>query len=221
MKGSDMGFFELVVQSGITLHGEGEPSEYVSEHTGYLRYHRERDDRVVRVGKLHAYRIHADRAANDGISIFEVCDAHSSELLDLYTTLFDLEEDFYEEDIQQQFTVVQADCLMIDWVVLHPKWRGLKLGLVAIRKAVDLLGGGCGLTVCQPAPVHPESFDMIGIPGTWLPENLTREERQEATRKLRRYLKRMGFRRIGRSPYYGLSMTHVMPSVDDLLKPAS
>src|SRR5262249_27722575 len=131
------------------------------------------------------------------------------------------EEDFYDEDIQQQFTVVQADLLVIDWVVLHPRWRGLKLGLVAVRKAVDLLGGGCGLTVCRPVPVQPESFDMGGIPGHWLPQHRTREERKEATRKLRRYLKKMGFQRIGRSPYYGLSMTHVMPSVEDLLKPAS
>lgn len=216
-----MGSFELVVKSGINLQGDGEPSEYVSEHSGILRYHRERDGHTVRVGRLHAYRIHADRAANDGISIFEVCDAHSPELLDLYSTLFDLEEDFYEEEIQQQFTVVQADCLVIDWVVLHPKWRGLKLGLVAIRKAVDLLGGGCGLTVCQPAPLQADSFDLAGIPEDWLPQNSSDEGQREARRKLRRYLKKMGFRRIYRSPFYGLSMTHVMPSVEELLRPAS
>ena len=216
-----MGFFELVVQSAISLHGDGEPSEYVSEHTGFLRYHRARDDRVFRVGKLHAYRIHADRAANDGVSVSEVCDAHSAELHALYATLFDTAEDFYHEEIQQRFTVVETDCLLINYVVLHPKWRGLRLGLVAIRKAVDLLGGGCGLTVCAPAPVNPTSVDMEGIPAAWLPQLRTPEERQEARRKLRGYVKRMGFRRIGRSAYYGLSMTHVTPSVEDLLKPAS
>ncbi len=215
-----MGFFELVVQSTISLHGHGEPSEYVSEHTGYLRYLRARDDRLFKVGKVHAYRIHADRAANDGVPAAEVCDAHGKELHDLYSTLFDAEEDFYREDIQQQFTVVQSDCLVIDYVVLHPKWRGLKLGLVAIRKAVDLLGGGCGLTVCMPAPVNPDSYAMAGVPGHWLPRAATADERQAVTRKLRRYVKKMGFRRIDRSPYYGLSMTHVMPTVEDLLKPA-
>ncbi len=214
-----MGFFDLVVKSEIDLSGPGE-SDYISEHVGYLRYHRERDGRTLRVGKLHATRIHADRAANDGVSLFEVCDGHSHGLLDLYTTLFDLEEDFYREEIQQRFTVVQADCLLIDYVVLHPKWRGLKLGLVAIRRAVDLLGGGCGLTVCSPAPLERGSLEMGGIPPAWLPEIGSPFERNAARVKLRRYLKRMGFRRIGRSPYYGLSMTHVTPSVEDLLKPA-
>lgn len=216
-----MGFFDLVVQSAISLHGRDEPSEYVSEHTGYLRYHRDRDDRTFRVGLLRAYRLHAERAANDGISLFELCDAHSAELLDLYATLFDLEEDFYHEDIQQRFTIVEADCLVIDSLVLHPRWRGLKLGLVAIRKAVDLLGGGCGLTVCAPAPADPEALEMASVPAAWLPEHDTNEERREGVRKLRRYVRNMGFRRIGRTPYYGLSMTHVTPSVEELLRPQS
>jgi hypothetical protein len=31
----------------------------------------------------------------------------------------------------------------------------------------------------------------------------------------------MGFERIGRTPYYGLSMTRVTPTLADLLKPHS
>ena len=43
------------------------------------------------------------------------------------------------------FNAVEWDLLVLDYVVLVPKWRGLKIGLLAVRKMVDLLGGGCGL----------------------------------------------------------------------------
>jgi hypothetical protein len=215
-----MGFFDLSVHCEVSLHTRRQPAEYIAEYTGYLRYHRKRDGRTFRVGKLHAYHIQADRAANDGVSLFEVCAGHSQALHDLHITVFDQEQDIYREEIQEQFTVVESDCLVIDYVVLHPKWRGLKLGLVAIRKAVDLLSTGCGLTVCAPALLERESVDRLGIPPVWLPQYANAEERRGAVPKLRRYLKRLGFRRIGRSPFYALSMTHVAPSMHDLLKPA-
>jgi hypothetical protein len=38
--------------------------------------------------------------------------------------------------------------------------------------------------------------------------------------KLRRYYRQMGFERIGRSRYYGLSMARKTPTLAELLRPA-
>jgi hypothetical protein len=58
-----MTFFDLIVQTTASLHPDGEPEEYISEYTGFVRAEGEDGD-VRRVGKVHAYRIHAELAAN-------------------------------------------------------------------------------------------------------------------------------------------------------------
>ena len=50
-----------------------------------------------------------------------------------------------------------------------------------------------------------------------MPKQRSKEERRAAVVKLRRYFRRMGFRRLGRSPYYALSMSQVTPTAAELL----
>jgi hypothetical protein len=60
-----MTFFDLVLQTQGSLHPDGEPDRFISEYTGYV--HGEGDDGTARrVGKVLAYRIHADLAARSG-----------------------------------------------------------------------------------------------------------------------------------------------------------
>jgi hypothetical protein len=96
--------------------------------------------KTFRAGKLHAWRIHADLAWANGESVFDVCDAHSQALHEVYAGLFDSEEDTLKEAVRTQFDCFDSDILVIDYVVLQPRWRGLKLGLLAVRKLLlDLL----------------------------------------------------------------------------------
>ncbi len=95
------------------------------------------------------------------------------------------------------------------------------MGLLAVRKMVDLLGGGCGLTVSHIAPLRHDAHENLKVPASGLPRDASREERREATRRLRSHFRRMGFERIGRTPYYGLSMAHVTPTMADLIRPAT
>jgi hypothetical protein len=60
---------------------------------------------------------------------------------------------------------------------------------------------------------------MLRVPISWLPRQETKKARQEAVVKLRRYYRKMGFERIGRSSYYGLSMAHKTPTLAELLRP--
>jgi hypothetical protein len=89
--------------------------------------------------------------------------------------------------------VFDSDILVLDYILLSPRWRGLKLGLMVVRKIIDLLGGGCGLAV---------SFTG-------------KAEAMEARRKLRRH----GFRRVGRTRFDAMSLTQVTPTLEEIIQP--
>jgi hypothetical protein len=213
-----MTFFDLVLQTTASLHPDGEPEEYISEYTGFVRADDE-DGAVRRVGKVHAYRIHAELAANARQSLFEVCDGHSHGMHVLHALLYEPDDYGFNESLMVQFDALASDCLVLDYVVLHPRWRGLKLGLLAARRLIDLLGCGCGLVVSHIAPLNRHAPRLLRIPAPWVPRHETPEAEKLAAWRLRRYFRRMGFERIGRTPYYGLSMTRVTPTLADLLKP--
>jgi hypothetical protein len=212
-----MTFFDIALRTEASLHPEGEPDDFISEYTGIIRCFGE-DNVERRVGKVRAYRINAAVAADHGEPLFDVCDAHSQEMNRIHSLLYDPEEDHFKEAITNRFHAMESDCLVLDYVLLHPKWRRLRLGLLAARKMVDLLGGGCGLVVSHIAPLLHDAHDMLRVPKSWLPRQVTKEARQEAVVKLRQYYRQMGFERIGRSPYYGLSMAHKVPTLAELLR---
>jgi hypothetical protein len=214
-----MGSFNVVLQTEASLHASKEPSDFISNHTGIIRYERDRDGKFFKVGKVRAYRIEAGLAFNNGESLFDVCDCHSQEMHFCHTLLYEANGYCFKDPLVERFEAMEMDCLVIDFVLLNPKWRGLKLGLLAVRKMIDLLGRGCGLTVCHIAPLDPDAAEFENVPKTWIPRQNSPEERKEATVKLRGYFRKMGFERIGRSPYYGLSMARKAPNAEELLKP--
>ena len=210
--------FDIVLKTEASLHPFGEPDEYISEYTGIVRAEGE-DGVPRRVGKVHAWRIRAEDAAANGESLFEVCDAHSHEMHVVHTLLYEPNGYELKEELVGEFGVLGFDCLVFDYVILHPKWRGLKLGLLAVRKTVDLVGVGCGLVACDISPLRHEAHSLLKVPPAWLPQLSTVEEKKAAVRKLRRHFRRLGFRRIGKTPYFGLSMTRQAPSASELLRP--
>ena len=134
--------------------------------------------------------------------------------------MIDPETDYFTHDIVRRFMAMDPDLLVLDYVVLSPRWRGLKLGLLATRKMVDLLGGGCGLVVYHIAPLRRDAYRMLRVPKNWLPRQKSIEGRKRAVVTLRRYFRQMGFERIGRTCYYGLSMARKVPTLAELLKPS-
>lgn len=214
-----MTFFDIVLSTSASLHPEVEPDEFISSYNGVIRAEGE-DGVLHRVGRAHAWRVHMGLATNHGESLLDIFDAHSQPMCDLYTALFDPETDYFTEAIIRQFEAMDCDLLILDYVILNPRWRGLKLGLLAARKMVDLLGGGCGLVVSHIAPLRPDAYRMLRVPKSWLPRHKTAEGKQQGVVGLRRYFRQMGFERIGRTPYYGLSMARKVPTLADLLRPS-
>ena len=118
----------------------------------------------------------------------------------------------FRDGLARRFEAYEGDLLVLDYILLDPKWRGLKIGLLAARKLVDLLGGGCGLVVSQISPLRPEAHLMFDVPEPWIPE-------PAGTGPLRRYFRRLGFERLGRSPFYAMPTALVTPTAEELLKP--
>ena len=182
-------------------------------YTGEVLY-RDEHDWVSPAGEYTLYRVLGGLASDHGENLFDVCDAHSVGLQQLYTALYEPDEEHFKKRIVDQFEAMHSDCLFIDYVVLNPRWRGLRLGLLALRKFIDLAGGGCGLTVTHIRPLDPDAQTSLNVPASWLPCH----DRKEAMRKLRSHIKQLGFERINHTPYHGLSMAKLTPTIADLLR---
>lgn len=214
-----MASFDVILRTRASLHPCGEPDEFVSAYDGVITCTDDVTGRSKNVGRVHALKVHASRAAELGESLFDVCDCHSQELHLLHTLLYEPTGYGFRDPIVGMFDAVEWDLLVLDYVVLAPKWRGLKIGLLAVRKMVDLLGGGCGLAVSLIAPLRPDAHGLLRVPPTWIPETTGKQCRREAAVKLRQYFRRMGFVRLGRTPYYALPMMRTTPPAEKLLEP--
>ncbi|MDB5313895.1 MAG: hypothetical protein JWO38_8097 [Gemmataceae bacterium] len=212
-----MASFDIVLRTRGSLHPGGEPSEFVSGYTGVIVCTDDETGEETRVGKVAALRVHAALAHNAGESLFDVCDSHSQELHVLHTLLYEPDRYHFRDDIMARFDAAEPDLLVLDYVVLSPKWRRLKLGLLAVRKLVDMIGGGCGLAVSLIAPLRHDAAKFLKVPAPWLPRHPNTEERRAAAVRLRGYYRRMGFRRLGRTPYYALPLNQVTPNAGELL----
>src|SRR5205823_2921303 len=79
---------------------------------------------------------------------------------DVYAALFDPETDDLKEEVRAGFDVFHSDILVLGHVLLSPRWRGLKLGLLAARKMSDLVGGGCGLAGSLIHWLNPDAGEV-------------------------------------------------------------
>lgn len=214
-----MSSFDIVLKTSASLHPDGEPDRFISEHAGVIRRTRDRDGKTFNVGIARAYRIHAALAEQAGEPLFDLCDCHSQQMHELYAVLFDAETDDIREDVRAAFDVFDGDILVLDYVLLSPRWRGLKLGLMAARKLIDLPGGGCGLAVSWAYPLNPDAAEFSKVPAGWIPRHAGVDEEREVRRKLRRHFRSMGFRRVGRTRYDALSLSQVTPTLADIIRP--
>jgi hypothetical protein len=165
-----MATFDVTVRTSGCLHHYGEPDDFISTYSAHITYTRDGDGKRLRVGRLKAYRIHAELAGEHGESLFDVCDAHCQSMLDVFDSVYDRESGTFREAVIDRFEAFASlDCLVVHYDLLHPKWRGLRLGLLAVRKLVDLLGGGCGLVVSEILPLNADAAEFGGLPVGWIP----------------------------------------------------
>jgi len=216
---TDMASFDLNLNTRASLIVDGEPSAYITEHHGEVVCIDDTTGAETVAGRVHAYRLHAGLALEHGESLFDVCDSHSSEMNAVHALLFQPEKYELKTSLVERFGAREYDVLDLDYIVLDPKWRKLKLGLLVARKVIDLLGGGCGLVVSHIAPLRRKSHPQFNVPADWIPHTESNEAGKIAPVRLRGYFRQMGFERLGRTPYYAMSTSHKTPTGEELLKP--
>ena len=212
-----MASFDVVLRTRASLHPGGEPTEFISTYSGVIVCTDDETGEEKKVGRVSALRVHAGLAHNAGESLYDVCDAHSHELHLLYTLLYEPDRYHFQDTLLARFDAAEPDLLVLDYVVLAPRWRKLRIGLLAVRKMVDVLGGGCGLAVSLIAPLRHDAAELVGVPRSWVPRWADKQERGDAAVRLRRYYRRMGFERLWRTSYYALGLNQVQPTAGELL----
>src|SRR5690242_19553712 len=129
-----MASFDIVVKTGGSLHPCGEPSEFVSSYSGIITCTDDDTAEVTKVGKVAALRVHTALAHNAGEPLFDVCDSHSAELNLLHALLYEPDRYNFRNELMDRFDAAEPDLLVLDYVVLAPRWRKLRLGLLAVRR---------------------------------------------------------------------------------------
>ena len=110
-------------------------------------------DRIV--GRFQGYVIHAARAINDGIDLWEHCDAHSQDLYDYATTFYDTDGGLKAELIDDFENLASgANLLIVDEIAVEPAHRGRMVGLRTLRRLLAVLGEGCGFAATIPYPLQ-------------------------------------------------------------------
>src|SRR5713101_5585112 len=143
---------------------------------------------------------------HDGISAERLGDGISGDISEYWEHLFDVETGYPKEEIQNEFEVVELDLLIIDYVAIHPQFRGLGIAESAIHRMIDTFGPGCGLVACKPWPLQftpsiaddQEVLKRLALP---------KISKGEAIRKLRSYWLRLGFWPLGNTGIYLLNLS--------------
>lgn len=203
-----------LLDSTVQLLPEEEPSgEYVTWYEASLVQVGE-DEREHIAGSLRGFVIDAERAMNDGADLLMDCDADNG------TTV-----EFADACLTSRGRVKKVVCrstgllrdvgnvLGIASVALKPTFRGHRLGLLFVRRFIDRVARGCVLVVCKPEPTQ---FPVGDVDRKEFLHPETNE--QAATTALRRYAEVLGFARVGRTPYFALSLEHVQRSANTLLQ---
>jgi len=157
-------------------------------------------------GQIGASLVQFAEALEHSISAERLGDGISGDISEYWEHIFDVETGYPKEEIQNQFEVVDLDLLIIDYVAIYPKFRGLGLAESAIHRTIDIFGTGCGLVACKPWPLQftpsvaddQEALKRLALPSV---------SKGEAIRKLRSYWSRLGFWPLGNTGIYLLSVS--------------
>jgi hypothetical protein len=89
-------------------------------------------------GRIRASLVQFSEALDHGISTTRLGDGFSGEISEYWEYLFDPESGYLKEEIQTEYEVASLDLLIIDYLEVYPKFRGLGVGMSAINRTIDV-----------------------------------------------------------------------------------
>lgn len=159
------------------------------------------EDEDIPAGKILGVRLAVGDVLARGLSLLDVCDSHSAELLDYYETFLDEEEGFLED---LNLEMPYGDLLIIHKIEVNPQFRGHQLGLLALLRTIKTFGEGCAMVAIKPFPLQFENKVT----------DKNQSKFEAAQKKLRRYWAKLGFVRFEETDQYYLDLAYQLPKVN-------
>jgi GNAT superfamily N-acetyltransferase len=195
-----------------------EPDEYVRPVCGRVKLvtdvdddnpHKGKGEQETVVGRFDASYLNIGNALVARVKIYDVLDA-SSEIREIYATLFNPDTERLREDVEKLLGgVTLRNILVVNRVEILPAYRGMGLGLAMMWHLIQRHSAGCGIVALKAFPVQfraghlsdPERSDWNRQMG-YDPYTYTVEFAHE---RVIFHLKKLGFEPIGNAGVMALS----------------
>jgi GNAT superfamily N-acetyltransferase len=187
----------LATKTWSPIHRD-DPGHYVSTIHIDILHGEERE----LIGQAKVYEVKMDHLVNDDAwSLFDVFDAHSSDLSHLYEELF--EDDELIPAIADEL-MDYCNVVLIKSILLLPEYRGLGLGgllALAIAERFDERD----IVALKPWPMTAD--DPENVAGVWELPRLSQAEQKTIAGKLRKSYQNAGFKPLFKGSDH-LFLTH-------------
>jgi hypothetical protein len=215
MAGNALSLDDAIIEIDLSLRF----CERGDDPVGYLLLYKGRvlaisDDDEFPVGEVQALVAQFPEADEAGWSAFDVLDSLSRDTA-CYLPLIG-GKNVWCARIMNRFEPWEDRLLILDRVLIDPRYRGHYLGLKAAHALIDRLSMGCGMVALQPAPLVYPKLGATAEPMSRSDE----EELKESRRKLFRYWSLLGFRPYGKSGLMVLGTAFKRPSLEEVLERA-
>jgi len=196
-----------------------EPEAYVTDLRGDVLVRGEDQEDDCCVGTISAFRVHLQRASDDGMPWADVLDAHSEDMAS-YLALLSSKGSRYSNWVESTLEPLGRDLLVLDRIRIEPEHRGQGYGLYAAELMINGFGPCDGVVACQPAP-----YELLRRFDDLPPREAAATSRHElipewaaAEAKLRKHWSLLGFRKVPKSDVFALSLAFRRPSIQQVIQ---
>lgn len=198
-----------------------EPTDYAYEVTGKV-IGLDGSDRRSIAGKFRLYYMDLAAAYSDHESVFDVFDGRA-ETLDYFYEIFETTDSTIWPSPKLEALLggglYLGNVLILDRLEILPQFRGHNLGLIVMRRLIERFRQGAEIVAIKPFPLQlecePRDVDR------WrnrLRLNELGRNNSQATAKLRRYYRKLGFKHMRGTPFMFRLTGTPLPKIPDLEK---
>jgi len=192
--------YRITFEIKRSLVPTGEPGDCIVPIIGRIFYENEEEEIDEELcGEMTMHLIQASKGEN----LAEACDAHSQAIYDAWEVLYDPEcSNTLRETVGE--SCMGDDVLYIDSIDIEPKHRGMRLGHIAVLRAIEDIGYGAAIVALFPSSLEPNQDEKAS---------------ETARRKLQRYWSEIGFEPVGEgdSGYYFLDPGALVSRISDIV----
>ena len=175
---------------------EYEPEDYISSFSSTIVT----DDcgnmeKRVQVGEMNGYLVQVNYARGRHEDLFRIFDDHSIDFATCFGRLFDKRRNDFKKGLLE-VPPINDDILLIDDLIIYPKYRGNSLGLKAIMNVMKTFGLSCGIVLCQALSLQYHVSRDIKDFKKRIGTKLLFVDRKSSISKIAKHLQKIGFIRI-------------------------